>query len=758
MSTPRKRKGKQAMAQIQPETAGTIERFYYADGVKIPLVPSNQFLAVRPAGPEGARRAETRVPDVLSSVGGAEVFDLPQYNLKVIKVPGARPGAPVSARADEVRSALRGQSDVTMGPSVYEVAAAPAGQAVIPVGEILVRFKPGTPEDAKRRLIEEHALEVRRSDYPEPGTDLLATSNEQDTIPIANALHESELVEYAQPNFAILTPRLEAREVEVAVRGSETMPPDVRMPGSGFGAGDVATLLGIPAPAALAGPAAPPTDPGFPSQWGLVKIKAPQAFDISMGNANISVAIIDEGNDLAHEDLVYKTPGYDAYDGDNNPTPQPADAHGTACSGVAAATANNAKGGAGVAPVCKVLPVRIAKGVGGGFWDTSDAKVADGIRKAVDRGADVLSNSYQVSPSTVITNAFTYARTNGRGGKGCPIAAATGNGDVLGVIYPARLSPTIPGFLAVGASNEWDQRKSKTSLDGENWWGSNFGPEVDVVAPGVHIFTTDISGGAGYGGGNYIPNFNGTSSATPHVAGLMALILSVDPDLRSWEVEDIIKLTADDLGPAGRDDEFGFGRINCRRALEAASRIWYEITVGVEFLGLGKECFMRSNVRMYNPGINTVRLDALTLTSHNPTWTTEIDRFEYRPNPGGTMAPRSGQDVRLNRILLKANGNQFSWSYRWSLQWAYTYWRPAAQAFPLGAEPPVSDSDARSVTAAPVRGGKDSVQANVPAESQGALAPRAGAGLSPHGGLATGDAGDSILIDRQSKTITVVIR
>ena len=238
----------------------------------------------------------------------------------------------------------------------------------------------------------------------------------------------------------------------------------------------------------------------------------------------------------------------------------------------------------------------------------------------------------------------------------------------------------------------------------------------------------------------------------------MALILSVDPDLRSWEVEDIIKLTADDLGPAGRDNEFGFGRINCRRALEAASRIWYEITVGVEFLGLGKDCFMRSNVRMYNPGINTVRLDALTLTSHNPNWTTEIDRFEYRPNPGGTMAPRSGQDVRLNRILLKANGNQLSWSYRWSLQWAYTYWRPTAQAFPLGAEPPVSDADARSITAAPVRGGKDSLQANVPAEGQGALAPRAGAGLSPYSGLATGDAGDSILIDRQSKTITVVIR
>ena len=119
-----------------------------------------------------------------------------------------------------------------------------------------------------------------------------------------------------------------------------------------------------------------------------------------MGAPGISVAIIDEGCDLAHEDLVYKTPGYDAYDGDNNPSPLPADGHGTSCAGVAGAKANNAKGGAGVAPKCKILPVRIAKGIGGGFWDTTSAKVADGIRKAVDRGADVLSNSYGVGPSS----------------------------------------------------------------------------------------------------------------------------------------------------------------------------------------------------------------------------------------------------------------------------------------------------------------------------------------------------------------------
>src|SRR5262249_51546934 len=149
-------------------------------------------------------------------------------------------------------------------------------------------------------------------------------------------------------------------------------------------------------PAADGMPTFVATDPAFSSQWNLQKIQAPSAWDITAGSPNISIAVIDEGCDMTHEDIAYKLPGYDAFAGDNDPQPNGNDAHGTACSGVAAAKLNNGKGGVGVAPGCKIMPIRIAQAIGGGFWNTTSNKVADGIRKSVDapRSADVLSNSY----------------------------------------------------------------------------------------------------------------------------------------------------------------------------------------------------------------------------------------------------------------------------------------------------------------------------------------------------------------------------
>jgi len=159
-----------------------------------------------------------------------------------------------------------------------------------------------------------------------------------------------------------------------------------------------------------------------------------------------------------------------------------------------------------------MVAVRIAKGDGTGRWVFDDFKTADAIDWAwKDAEADVLSNSWGGGPPVdVITRAFDRARTNGRKGKGAVVVIATGNND-----GPVNFPATIPNVLAVGASNPWDERKSTTSKDGENWWGSNFGPELSLLAPGVKIATTDIHGPAGYDPGDYTMKFNGTSSANP---------------------------------------------------------------------------------------------------------------------------------------------------------------------------------------------------------------------------------------------------
>jgi subtilisin family serine protease len=154
------------------------------------------------------------------------------------------------------------------------------------------------------------------------------------------------------------------------------------------------------------------------------------------------------------------------------------------------------------------------------------------------------------------------------------VVIAAGN-EAARTSFPA----TLPGVLCVSASNEFDEPKTKTSHDGENWWGSNFGPEVSLAAPGVHNYTTDISGIAGYNRGpshpNYVPDFNGTSSSTPIVAGAAALVLSANPDLTEAEVRTILMETADKVGSVPYDEKghnrfMGYGRLNVLAAIERA--------------------------------------------------------------------------------------------------------------------------------------------------------------------------------------------
>lgn len=298
-------------------------------------------------------------------------------------------------------------------------------------------------------------------------------------------------------------------------------------------------------------------------------VAAQAAWTITKGDASIRVAVLDEGVDVTHPDLKAAVVAQKDFV-DNNPTAQPDgdDSHGTACSGIILSRSTRFSG---IAPECSLVAIRIAKGDGADGWIITDFGTANAIDWAWDAGkADVLSNSWGGGvPSDAISRAFERARTLGRNKKGCVIAIATGNNNGA-VNFPA----TIPNVLAVGASNPWDVRKSPTSKDGESWWGSNYGKEVSLVAPGVQIATTDIKGARGYNKtGDYVTNFNGTSSATPHVAAAAALVLSIKPALTEKEVRAILLSSTDAITPNGkRNNEVGNGRLNVFRAIRLAMR------------------------------------------------------------------------------------------------------------------------------------------------------------------------------------------
>ncbi len=135
-------------------------------------------------------------------------------------------------------------------------------------------------------------------------------------------------------------------------------------------------------------------------------------------------------------------------------------------------------------------------------------------------------------------------------------------------------------MITVAAINEFWERKSSNNRDGENWRGSNFRPEANIIAHGVHVYTTDIMNSGGYNpSGSYTSIFNGTFAATPHVAGVAALILSVNLNLTAKEAEEILKQTTDDISPVGNDDFTGSGRVNAFKAVERVQKILYNNSI-----------------------------------------------------------------------------------------------------------------------------------------------------------------------------------
>ena len=415
--------------------------------------------------------------------------------------------------------------------------------------EIMVRFKRAVPARIRTRILEKHHLCIRRKTrfVPDQAVVLDPSGKRLGALLLdtANALAECDEIVFAAPNFVSQYRRQ-----------------------------------------AAAFPAA---------QWHLKIVSAAAAWKLAKGKGCV-VAVLDDGVDVDHPNLkaaIRKNPdpgepldkvGRDFFVSDDDPqeyfNPRPKryrypynqmagnDIHGTPCAGVVAARGKNA---VGVAPLAKILAVKIfhADDL------ASDARVADAIRYAALH-ADVLSCSWSGSRSPDVELAMQDARELGRSGKGAIVCCAAGNdyGDPVG--FPASLPTTI----GVGASTDEELLANY----------SNVGPEVDLVAPSSGgkrgIYTTDVSlpnrgfntGSATAGGadGLHTNDFGGTSSATPLVAGVAALVLSANKPLTADEVKEVLTTTAVKIGndpyTRGRNKRYGYGRVDARAAVDEALR------------------------------------------------------------------------------------------------------------------------------------------------------------------------------------------
>ncbi|MEM9836081.1 MAG: S8 family serine peptidase [Bacteroidota bacterium] len=418
--------------------------------------------------------------------------------------------------------------------------------------DLIVALKSMTDFDLLEDFIEANYLYIQRADKYNPHVFYLSTTTqtEADPLALANELMESGQFLFAEPDYIMQLKRyndpLLSSQWYIDNNGGWTN-------------------------------SIPGVDMNVTDAWG----------EITTTN-NVTVAVLDDGVQLDHPDLVGNlVTGYDATGNGTSGAPTfLQDAHGTGCAGIIAARAGNGIGIRGIAHEAKVMPIRIAyNSIPGEGWTSLISWQAAGVNWAWQQGADILSNSWGGgNPSFTLDLAMNNAVDNGRNGKGSIVLFAAGNDNSSIMPYPARN----PLVIAVGATSHCDERKSPTSCDGENWWGSNYGSQLDVAAPGVKMTTTDLTGTAGANSTSAgFPNsadyriFNGTSSATPATAGVMALMLTVNPELTEEEARNILEQTCAKVGgysynnsslhPNGTwSSQLGYGRVDAHAAVLAA--------------------------------------------------------------------------------------------------------------------------------------------------------------------------------------------
>lgn len=422
--------------------------------------------------------------------------------------------------------------------------APPASEAAS--AAVMIGVQPGTPEEAVVALVQGQGL-LLQSYWPEPGIAVaqpdpaggtLRAASAADTADTMAVLAASPLVRYAEPDGLVWAADTDAPAVEPPLEEPQ------------------------------------PNDPLLDQQWALETVRAIDAWNITVGDPRVIIAVIDSGYESSHPDfdlehiwtnvaeqngepgedddgneLVDDIHGWDWVDFDSQPNDLYG--HGTHVLGSIAAVTNNHIGITGLGRNVTVLPLRILNHRGSGFI----TDLVSAMMYALDAGATIINLSLTIGENnTALRDAVEFAVS-----QGANVVAASGNSSST-VLWPAAY----PDAVAVAATDVSDERASF----------SNFGEGVDIAAPGVSVLSTCYEYGVNGSCHDVYWELSGTSMATPHVSALAGLLWSLRPDLTNAEVIAQIEDAAVDVNSVnfpGKDDYLGAGRVDYYATLLAAS-------------------------------------------------------------------------------------------------------------------------------------------------------------------------------------------
>lgn len=562
------------------------QKYYYSFNQKIPLIDIENKIVIRYsktiAKEEVASSLRRRSPEIIQSWQDERTV--------VLQVPS-------SAKREKAVEELNISPDVISTQPLFKIN---SGLELMITDEFVIRFKANVlPEQQNEINRQNGVLLIKNTETYQ----LLSVPKGVDALEVANKYQESGLVEFSHPNFLA---RIEKHQQVIPNDPFFVNQFTLNNTGQVINDGHI----------------------GVPD----ADIDAPECWAMTAGTNAIIVAVLDQGVSDNHPDLPnarqIRLNGSNFGDGDpNNPAPTGNSNHGNSCAGVIAATQNNNEGIAGICPNCRIMPIRIFNADETGIPSN---RLADAIDFARNNGADIISNSWGFNSDDpnlfpVIVTAIQNATNLGRGGRGCVVLFSASNSarhtqGVNGQVqFPSNVN--IAGVVTVGASDRNDTQSDYSPTSNP---GSPNNQIIDIVAPSHRAYppelyarfgltggiagetfeawSIDVPGNVGYNPwpeftspgnlsvnppviGEQLPNagvnfqaytgrFGGTSHSCPVVAGVAALVLSVNPNLTQMQVFNILISNADQVGGVvytnGRSNELGSGRVNACRAVTAA--------------------------------------------------------------------------------------------------------------------------------------------------------------------------------------------